>query len=381
MFDIFYSGVKPNLFVHEQQATDLAHARELCKTRYFWWINYLTDYSGFDFLWEPVPWESHQTHVWPSQHQENGGTYLVPKEISTETNRNHRPLQRKGRVPVIGIDHGQEMTMPCDMITRFISDYLGTMRRVLSKVDSEYVWVVSSVCDYSHFDFTWHPSEWQHDMLHVFPSNEQKFGDTFFVHVPSFLQKSKNIALLEWFETLNFVDIPVPRRSIPVVLHSYDSQATAVKEYEFKEPVAMFTHGPVYDSFPTINLWREKTRTVTCLTSGAGIILVPRDAKNYLIDQVYDYPYIDKTQIVGDDPVSDVIFISNGEPMAQQNWQILKQLCPRAKHSQGVNGREAAYKAAAALSDTPWFFAVFAKTEVLPDFKSTATGQALYFPQ
>ena len=38
------------------------------------------DYSDFDFSWEPAPWEAHQTHIWPSQHQENSGTMLVPKE-------------------------------------------------------------------------------------------------------------------------------------------------------------------------------------------------------------------------------------------------------------------------------------------------------------
>jgi hypothetical protein len=65
----------------------------------------------------------------------------------------------------------------------------------------------------------------------------------------------------------------------------------------------------------------------------------------------------------------DVVFISNGEPMAEENWQNLLTLCPCARRSDGVNGREAAYKAAAELSTTPWFFAVFAKTEVLPSFK------------
>jgi hypothetical protein len=65
----------------------------------------------------------------------------------------------------------------------------------------------------------------------------------------------------------------------------------------------------------------------------------------------------------------DVIFISNGESMAEQNWQHLKSICPRARRSDGVNGRELAYKTAAELSTTPWFYAVFAKTEVFDTFK------------
>jgi hypothetical protein len=49
MFDVFYSGTKPNLFAHEREALDIDHAKTLSCTRYFWWVNYLTDYTGFDF--------------------------------------------------------------------------------------------------------------------------------------------------------------------------------------------------------------------------------------------------------------------------------------------------------------------------------------------
>jgi hypothetical protein len=35
MFDIFYSGKKPNLFAHEQQADSIEHAQSLSRTRFF----------------------------------------------------------------------------------------------------------------------------------------------------------------------------------------------------------------------------------------------------------------------------------------------------------------------------------------------------------
>jgi len=41
MFDVFYSGKKPNQFVHEREADSIAHAQQLCRTEYFWWISYL----------------------------------------------------------------------------------------------------------------------------------------------------------------------------------------------------------------------------------------------------------------------------------------------------------------------------------------------------
>ena len=374
MFDVFYLTHSTGLFPHEQHANSLEHACELSRTRYLWVVNGLNDYSRFDWHWEPVPWESHQTHVWPSQHQENGGTYLIPRTGVQDINRSHAVVPRRYNIPKVGIDHGNKLEVHCEYSTRYISDYLGTLKRVLSKVREEYVWVVSSVCDYTDFDFTWHPSEWQQDMLHVFPSGNQKFGDTFFVHVPSFLEKTKNLALLEWFDTIHFVeDIIVGRKPMPVYVHKHDSQVPAVWEYDFKDPVVQFVrHEPLgYD--PVINLWRQETKAIVPLNPGATNVVVPREAKNFLKTQLYDYPVIDKSIANWPDELLDVVFISNGEPCAERNYQWLQGRLwqyPQIKlhRVDGVNGRAAAYKAAANASTTDWFFAVFAKLEVDVDF-------------
>lgn len=376
MFDVFYLTTPTYRWPHERRADSIEHACELSRTRYLWVVDGLNDYSNFDWLWEPVPWEANQTHVWPSQHQENGGTYLIPKTGVGEINRKHPVVPRIGAVPRIGIDHGNGLGIMCRDKSRYISDYLGTMRRVLSKCKHEYVWIVSSVCDYSGFDFTWHPSEWQQDMLHVFPSNEQKFGDTFYVHVPTFMAKTESLALLEWFETLNFIaEHPVPRLPVPVYRHDHDSQVPAVWEYDFQDPVVLFVNRdatPV-DTMPTVSLWREKTKTIVPLSPGASSVLVPREAKNHLKKQLYDYPHIDKThRNITDDQPLDVVFISNGEPNAERNWTVLQEALYMKPNnlvrSDGVNGRAAAYHAAAQASTTDWFFAVFAKLRVNSEF-------------
>jgi hypothetical protein len=92
MFDVFYSGTKPNVFVHEREAQDIDTARTLSRTRYFWWITYLADYTGWDFLWEPQPWESDYVHTWPSQWHEYSGTYLVPKNASVTQYKFHKDI-------------------------------------------------------------------------------------------------------------------------------------------------------------------------------------------------------------------------------------------------------------------------------------------------
>jgi hypothetical protein len=95
--------------------------------------------------------------------------------------------------------------------------------------------------------------------------------------------------------------------------------------------------------------------------------------------QVYDYPYIDKTQISHDLALQDIVFISYDEPEADVNYEKLLTKFPRAKRVHGVVGMENALAEAAKASQTPWYFAVFGKTELHPDFDFTF--QPDYFQQ
>jgi hypothetical protein len=505
MFDIFYIGTKPNLFPHEQPVASIEQAQELSRTRYCWVINYLLDYTDFDFLWEPVPWQSEYTHVWPTQWKEFYGAYLIPKsgEIkyhyhtelipSNKYPENYRALvdsefdqtwlphpwdppyiyvfgnqwysaekmptveyyapgaterkymswpratlpsdktnwtiptnidvldldlswvpdpgsppyiyqfatqhQKTGgptyTVPgatevkylselktrtvgaataIVEIDHldGNAGQIPNTLKrVRYFDNYRDTLVRIAKSLvgEHEYVWICSSICHYDGFDWSWHPEQWQGEMLHVFPSNEQKFGDTFFMHVPTFAQYGEKKALLEWYD-VNYVDKPVPRRTMPVIEHTQDSQADAVKNTEWDGPLALFTTTGLPITIPAVSLWRTEVKTVVPLSTGASAVIVPKIAKGDVRTQLYDYPYIDKTQSKRhrDQPL-DIVFISNGEPNADDNWMMLENrillLEPNKLHQvDRVNGRAAAYHAAARASTTPWFFAVFGKLSI-----------------
>jgi len=446
MFDIFYLGKKPNLFPHEKAAHSIDHARQLSRTRYFWIVNYLCDYSGWDWIWEPPPWQAHQRHAWGSRWQKDCGTYLVPTmgfsdtnyhahnmpmrsdmqlwqntdsiqdfdftwhpdytdppyryEFGTQWQKTGGPVyvmpggqdtkyvtqcQSRVRATAHGIyviDHSdglmsriQDLEIPIERSIRYFDNYRDTLIRLADGIPmhQEYVWVISSVCDYDGFDFSWHPETWQNQMLHVFGSDDNMFGDTFFMHVPSFRARARQFDLLEWYD-VNFVPISVPRHHMPVVLHNQDSQADAVKQTDFVSPLMLFTVKPRNpDRLPAVNLWRNITRTIMPLDTGAESVIVPRDSAAVIDQQLYDYAYInrDHEHTFGSAPL-DVVFISNGEPNADHNWQRLSQSLSqrtnRLHRVEGVQGRRAAYQAAAELSQTAWFFAVFAKLEVTMDF-------------
>jgi hypothetical protein len=118
-----------------------------------------------------------------------------------------------------------------------------------------------------------------------------------------------------------------------------------------------------------VSLWRQETKNIVPLSAGASAVIVPKNARADICTQLYDYKFIDKTerQRHSDQP-QDIVFISNGEPNALDHWTLLHQHTGyrpnRVTRIDGVNGRVAAYHAAAQASQTPWFFAVFAKLEV-----------------
>lgn len=374
MFDVFYLDRPTGLFAHERWARDLEHARSQSRTRFCWVLDYLSDYQGFDFLWEPPPWQAHQAHTWPSQHQASGGTWLLPRLAHTDINRDHPVVPRRGSMPRLHIRHCADSDQLGDVSTRYIESYLGTLRRALRKVDWQYCWVTSDVCDYTDFDFSWHPSEWQQDLVHVWASNEQKFGDTFYLHVPTFLQRSESIQVLEHFPGLDFLANGVPRHPVPRIYYDADSVTTAIQAHEFVTPVVQFYRHKASNVDPAICLWQERRKTVTPLNRSHSTVLVPREAKSHITTQVYDYPWLIRDHATQPEPALDVVFISNGEPRAEEFYQQLV----RSVQSRGypnhihwvrdVTGRVAAYHAAARASTTPWFFAVFAKLWASEEF-------------
>ena len=397
MFDVFYTGPKPNLFAFERPAASLVEADALCRTEFFWYINGLNDYSNFDFHWRPPVYERDHTHVWPSQWQDNGGTMLVPKGVKEHQWhwRNEIQIPRNKSTDIFYMDFMNpeskeqletlRQKYPDIKSTRYVSDHLNVLKRIVNLATTEYVWVISSVCSYKTFDFTWHPAQWHEEMIHCFPSGSQKRGDTFYIHVESFKKQMVDLELLDWFNVINYCeDQRVYRYICPQVVYDRDDLVDVVRNYEFKFPYATFSNQDSIVINGEICLWTEKDRSVESFTESNAVCIVPRDVKTHLRTQIYDYPYINVRKhgenVYYEEPL-DIVYISNGEPDAERWYKHLDNILneeqsgfPKLKHGnilkrvQNVNGRMAAYKAAAMASDTPWFFAVFAKLEVESTF-------------
>jgi hypothetical protein len=360
----------------------------------FWIISSENVYDDFDFAWHAEPWQTYMTHVFGSQWQKWSDTFLInrwefnrhiewAKSLEEFPNLNFVQDQ-KVYVPddlhdIYFVDHGNENTTlamlkdeyPNIKTTRYVNTYLDTFKRIMATASTEHVWIISSLCDYTRFDFSWQPEPWQKEMIHVFPSANQSRGDTFYIHVESFKQQMVELDMLDWFNVINYCqEQRVVRLPIPYVTYENDNLIDTIKQHEFKHPYTWFV--PYFrDIQHNPSIWSEKDKKIMSFSSRNSTVLVPREAKNYINTQAYDYPYIGKMPMIIDTPL-DIVYISNGEPDAERWYNHLMDCVDSSRRVvhrvANVNGRSAAYKAAAEVSKTPWFFAVFAKLEVNLDF-------------
>ena len=241
--------------------------------------------------------------------------------------------------------------------TRWNGTHLDTIRRCVNRARTQYVWIVADCCNYATFDFTWQPVPWEADQIHCWASGDQKFGDTFLVPVSAFKKQEQGLKLLEWYEHINWHNQPeIARKPWPTVKNV--SEISTLYAWIKNTPTSI-AYNP--------NLWKE--RNLHVFNKSGSVLLVPRDCKTQFKEQYYDYPYIlrHNTHNIAEKPL-DVVYLSNGEKNAERNWDILKEICPRAKRIDGITGRAQAYKACAEVSDTTWFFNVFAKCITLPEF-------------
>lgn len=375
-------------------------------TSLFWILNSELDYSDFKFDYYPNSWQMKMLHVFGTQWSNWGTTFLVSKEqfpIDTKYVKIIEHLQNLNFVKatkakatkclydIILIDHGnpemteiklslEEKSGEKNVTTvKYHNDYLTTLKDAINHLPQQkehYVWICSSICDYTDFDFSYICDPFAKDQLHVFPSDSQKFGDTFFVDVNKAKSVLVNMILLEEFNKINYnANMKTHRLAPPMIVTEEDSLVTAVDSID-GWPYAILSTADSKDidisSTDPMSLWSLDTKNIIVASTGGSKIIVPKEARNYVDREIYDYPYIKKSSSIATSNPMDIVFLSNGESGAEDNWEHLKRVTKNTKNRvirvDGVNGRVAAYRAAVEASNTPWAFTVFAKLKVDSNF-------------
>jgi hypothetical protein len=370
---------------------------ELC-----WILNSELDYSDFDFNYYPNPWQMNLVHVFGTQWSHWGTTFMVNKETFVEYTKYIKIIEHLGNLHFVKhtkakatnnlydiylIDHGNSHTETIKQLVEekssgkpvkvipYTSDYLTTFNLIINDCEplkENYIWVCSSVCDYTLFDFSYICDPFAKDNLHVFPSEGQRYGDTFLVDVNKMRMLLKDMVLLEDYQKINFnTHQCLPRLPAPIFITEQDSHR-AVTDTEFDFPYAIFKTHDNKDLHVTyrdpMSLWSDSTKNIEILSTGGTVIAVPKEAKNYVQSELYDYPFISRSKKLIQSQPLDIIFLSNGEKCAEENYEHLLRITKNYKNRvirvDGINGRANSYHAAAEASKTPWMFTVFAKLKV-----------------
>ena len=255
---------------------------------------------------------------------------------------------------------------PHAKIIPFIESYNYIINKVINEINTEHFWLLSTKVNYDDFDFDYIPEQHEKYQMHTWANNQQKEGDTFLIPT----HHNQSCKFLRDFKDINY--------------HTYNGG------YDFDMDSVQYNLSNVIDSLPNTN--KNKSRYVKYYENESSDLFYPsywEDLKIYktqntfyipyqacekIKTQIYDYHLIHTiTESVEKDNF-DIVFISNGEPFEQNNYDILKKHCdvnnlPNRLHwVKGVNGRTKAYKVAAESSGTEYFFAVFAKSIVRNNF-------------
>ncbi len=234
-------------------------------TELLWVFNSELDYTDFNFDYYPNPWQMKMVHVFGTQWSHWGTTFMVNRETFKEDTKYIKVIEHLSNLnfvknikanatqcihDIIVIDHGNtELSTVLKTINNkacgrnvttitYNNSYFGTLKDIIKKQQEKkehYIWICSSVCDYSDFDFSYICDPYSKDQLHVFPSGMQKFGDTFFIDVNLARELIDEMEKLEDFRKVNFnPTIKAKRLPEPVIVTTADTHIASIKSmYEF----------------------------------------------------------------------------------------------------------------------------------------------------
>ena len=376
-------------------------------TNLCWILNSELIYDNFDFDYYPNPWQMKMVQVFGTQWSHWGTTFMVNRDtFSNDTKyvkviehlnnlnfvKDRRALSTNVLYDKIYIDHGNKLVPADTLVIQYEESYLNTFKKLLNKLPEKkehFVWVTSSICDYTGFDFTYICDPFAREQLHVFPSDKQKFGDTFLINVNKLRELISDMTVLEDYNKVNYNQHQRAKRlPSPIIITEGDTHVSSI-DTNFNFPYATFVTADnkdiqVIDTEP-MSVWDAESKTIQVTSVGGTRIVVPKEIKQHFKRELYDYPYINTNSKLAKSMPMDIVFLSNGETGADENYDHLikttQGLPNRVVRVDGVKGRVQAYHAAAEASNTPWMFTVFAKLKVSNKFDWNWQPDRLQIPK
>jgi len=261
-------------------------------------------------------------------------------------------------------------------VVPFVGSYFEILKSVVEDIKTEHFWFFSNFVDIKNFggiDLDFIPEQHEKDQIHVWYTTHpmgglNKEGNVMLIPTAKFKEQMNELAFLRDFKDINYH------------AHATLFQQPIVRTtFTLKDPIKAYNNAPAFykwminkdlanNDLPNFypSFWEDEKMYTWGKTK--DIMLVPGDRD---IDQFYDIDRSVHFDLEYETKPMDIVFLSYDEPSAEAYWKVLTEKYPRAKRIQGVKGRTQAYHAAAAMSDTDYFFAVFPTIELEDSFDFT----------
>jgi hypothetical protein len=258
-------------------------------------------------------------------------------------------------------------------VVPFVGSYFEILKSVVEDVKTEHFWFFSNFVDIKNFggiDLDFIPEQHEQDQIHVWYTTHpmgglNKEGNVMLIPTAKFKEQMNELAFLRDFKDINYH------------AHATLFQRPIVRTiFTLKDPIKAYNNAPAFykwminkdlanNDLPNFypSFWEDEKMYTWGNTK--DIMLVPGDRD---IDQFYDIDRSVHFDLEYETKPMDIVFLSYDEPSAEAYWKVLTEKYPRAKRLQGVKGRTQAYHAAAAMSETAYFFAVFPTIELEDSF-------------
>ena len=251
-------------------------------------------------------------------------------------------------------------------VVPFVDSYFNLLKQVVSEIKTEYFWFFANFTNIAPVDFLdFIPEQHQKDQIHVWYTTHpkgglNKEGNVMLIPTRKFKEQMNQLKFLRDFKEINY--------------HAHATlfqQPIGVTDFELKDPLTAYKSNPVFYKWMINNkckvekpnfypsFWEDEKMYTWGKTK--DIMLVPG---NRNIKQFYDIERCVNFDLDYQTAQMDIVFLSYDEPSAEKYWKVLKDKYPRSKRVQGVKGRTEAYHAAARMSETDYFFAVFPTIEL-----------------
>lgn len=210
--------------------------------------------------------------------------------------------------------------------------------------------------DSTEFDFTWHPDNTEKPYNYIFGNDIHDYKK-----MPTLMYKVKGAVGTKYIDDIK------PKLKIEEI-NVEDSIFDKLKNTNLNYKYTYF--GNEIIDFRELLRKDEDLNVMHIIDNVAAVI--PKEAKSYLYDKLHDYPYKKYHNLGYKNKPLDIIFISNGEENAEENYQhllsITKGLPNNVIGVKGINGRVNSQYEAARLANTPWYFLINAKCKVNENF-------------